>query len=697
MEPFTVTCATCESRLRVRNPGLVGQLVNCPKCSSMILIERPAVGGQGAAPGPKIEVGAGPGVAFDSMAVTKEALADHVSGLSLPETPTTADDYRLAEADDASAPLAPPKIDMASRYLDNWQADTPHVPSAQWTSESSHRTRQYLLIAFMGLTGIAVAGILFVLFLRWQTDSDQASAVALQEPKTQALATTNTTLEPVVETQPVDAPESPEEGAENTAENSTAEHNAEIAAQNNSEPGVVQAPDATQPPTVTAIANTEPSPSVAPNPPATASDSLLSPAADALPPDTAQSDTAQPDAAPSLPKRLAAFAPMLNFEIQPQFPDAIEVLSEPPVTAEDLGLATTVGLPEIPAVDLNAQYQLPISALVMAPLPLPQFVSLWSNLSGIPTAVDLDALAAAGFDPRQPLGINLVQSTTVGDLASSLGQAIGLEAAPHENRFLRLTVSAAAIDAKLPNALPVADLVTDQAAQQWLIEALTQLEPSAAGQWAFADGQLARPRTVDGQLLDPLKWFAVVRLLEGWRIAAGQSPTQTQYTPQQLSAKFTTPAEVPGLEHVLKEVSPQSRPVSTVLPRVCREANVHAWIDWPQVGAVGLGPQSTAVFVTAGRPLRNVLADYASEFSLVVAVLDEQSLWFTSNQAYRRTPRLFVIPAEGRSAEEWKSLLRQLTPTADGGNGVGSVVAVSTPDGQFILVRCCYPVVELRR
>lgn len=683
MEPFTVTCATCESRLRVRNPGLVGQLVNCPKCSSMILIERPTAGGPGVAPGPKIEVAAGPGVAVDSMAVTKEALTDHVSGLSLPETPTMADDYRLAEVDNASPPTAPPKIDVASMYLDNWQADTPHVPSADWTSATSHRTQQYLLIAFLGLTGIAIAGVLFVLFLRWQADSDQASAVALQASETQASATTEETLEPVAETQTGETPLSAEGNAENTVENNT-----EIRTQNSTESDVVQTPDAPQPPTAPAIANTEPP---------TATDNLLSPTADASPPDAVPADSAQPEAAPSLPKRLAAFAPMLNFEIQPQFPDAIEVLSEPPVTAEDLGLATTVGLAEIPAVDLNAQYQLPISALVMAPLPLPQFVSVWSNLSGIPTSVDLDALAAAGFDHRQPLGINLAQSTTVGDLAANLGQAIGLEARPQENRYLRLTVPAEAIDAKLPNALPVAELVADQAAQQWLSEALTQLEPSAAGQWAIADGQLARPLAVDGQPLDPQKWFAVVRLLEGWRIAAGQSPTQTQYTPQQLSAKFTTPAEVPGLEQVLKQVSPQSRPVSTILPRICREANVHAWIDWPQVGAVGLGPQSTAVFVTAGRPLRNVLADYASEFSLVVAVLDEQSLWFTSNQAYRAAPRLFVIPSEGRSAEEWKSLLRQLTPTADGGNGVGSVVAVSTPDSQFILVRCCYPVVELRR
>ena len=36
---FIVVCTSCESVLEVRNPGLVGQIVACPKCGSMVLIE----------------------------------------------------------------------------------------------------------------------------------------------------------------------------------------------------------------------------------------------------------------------------------------------------------------------------------------------------------------------------------------------------------------------------------------------------------------------------------------------------------------------------------------------------------------------------------------------------------------------------------------------------------------------------------
>ncbi len=41
MESFTVQCTSCQSRIRVRNPNMIGQIANCPKCGSMILIAAP--------------------------------------------------------------------------------------------------------------------------------------------------------------------------------------------------------------------------------------------------------------------------------------------------------------------------------------------------------------------------------------------------------------------------------------------------------------------------------------------------------------------------------------------------------------------------------------------------------------------------------------------------------------------------------
>ncbi|MCG8587089.1 MAG: hypothetical protein MI757_20475, partial [Pirellulales bacterium] len=41
MEPLSITCDTCRSRLKVRDPAAIGQILSCPKCQSMVLVEAP--------------------------------------------------------------------------------------------------------------------------------------------------------------------------------------------------------------------------------------------------------------------------------------------------------------------------------------------------------------------------------------------------------------------------------------------------------------------------------------------------------------------------------------------------------------------------------------------------------------------------------------------------------------------------------
>ena len=62
MESFTIQCTSCESRIRVRNPNMIGQIANCPKCGSMILIAAPQ------------QITVDSGNPTDSVAVTREAL-----------------------------------------------------------------------------------------------------------------------------------------------------------------------------------------------------------------------------------------------------------------------------------------------------------------------------------------------------------------------------------------------------------------------------------------------------------------------------------------------------------------------------------------------------------------------------------------------------------------------------------------------
>lgn len=639
----------------------------------------------------------------DSAAVTKEGLEPNVGGglmdslnfpshgmgsspLNAPSNalPNTDDEYRLADLEQETGSLAPPPVQRSEPLAQSWQPQSePHIPSAQWTSASSNRTRQYLLIGFLGLSGIALAALLFVGFLRWYAADVSDQSLAIAPP-------------PVLEHESNLGPL-----GQGSLENSIAD----------SQPSNIEGPD--EPVKIPSDLDT-PNLTTDANPttdsPASAQDAgaSLGPTATSIPTAETPSEATSVSDAPSnnsatnttvdtnlqLPKQLAPFAQVLSFEIQPQLPDAIEILSAAPVTAEDLGLTSSAGLPEIPAVDLTKQAQIPISALVVPALPISQFVSLWSNLTGIPTVADLDSLDAAAIDRNQKLELELVQSATVGSILPLLGQSLGLQAVPQEDRFLRLRASTDLIEQTLPSTISLTGLLDDEAGELWLTQTLGELLPDQSVSWTIVDHNLQRPVLTDGTPIDPLVWFSAVRLIEGWRMATGQPSTLSGYTATQLSCAFRDSAEVKGLEKVLTHIAPQSQPVSQVLPRICQEAGLHAWIDWANLGTVGLGPQTTAVFITSARPLRRVLADYASEFSFVVAVADANSLIITTNQAYRSTPQLYVIPNEGRTVDEWKSLLRSYTPAASGGAGVGSLVVVATPDGKYMLVRCCRPVVS---
>ena len=41
MDLFTIICTTCKSRLKVRDPAAVGQILACPKCGGMVMVKPP--------------------------------------------------------------------------------------------------------------------------------------------------------------------------------------------------------------------------------------------------------------------------------------------------------------------------------------------------------------------------------------------------------------------------------------------------------------------------------------------------------------------------------------------------------------------------------------------------------------------------------------------------------------------------------
>src|SRR6187401_1885935 len=41
MDLFSITCTTCKSRLKVREESAIGQILACPKCGGMVMVNPP--------------------------------------------------------------------------------------------------------------------------------------------------------------------------------------------------------------------------------------------------------------------------------------------------------------------------------------------------------------------------------------------------------------------------------------------------------------------------------------------------------------------------------------------------------------------------------------------------------------------------------------------------------------------------------
>ncbi len=137
-QPFSVQCLTCGSRLRVTDPAVVGTIAACPKCNSMVQIEREPSEPEAPSAPQQVAVGSS---GVDSQAITQASLSAEASV----EASTVSDAHGFS-----GEPTTTPND---------------RVPP-DWESERTRRARQIALVAVVSATGLMVAILVFVWFVR---------------------------------------------------------------------------------------------------------------------------------------------------------------------------------------------------------------------------------------------------------------------------------------------------------------------------------------------------------------------------------------------------------------------------------------------------------------------------------------------------------------------------------------------------
>lgn len=631
----------------------------------------------------------------DSMAMTKEGLEQDLGQLpsgedSQNEAPFESsveealsggggfesDDFQLAPMEDAPAAPMP----------DSWQPEEALLPSDEWSSESSAKSKQYLLVGFLGVGGVALAIIAFIAFLSWYggnadpQDPNKDLAQGLDQPQqgaepveSEPPANSDPENEPTgqepASTDPGNTPTpNPDETSNTTGTEGDPDRDVE-------KPVKPQDPGAEpKEPDPSAVASGDPKFNV--NSPFETEDDIQ----------------AQEDEKDRIRGQLSARMQQIADSIlgaddwTPALPRDVKI-GPAPVTAEDLQLGATFGRDPLPPVDWGQRQKQLVSGVIFgAQQPLSTVLNTWTRLSGMPSRVDLNSLAAANLDVRAKLDLGKFQNSSVANISNALAQKANV-AWQTKNDHLLLSAPEAALKSQLPDSMDLTDLAENPEQIQQVLQSLGRLFPGTAKGWS-AEGTTLK---YDSAIIDLVTWFRAIRLIENLRVASGKAPGLTNFRPENLTVPFVQSDKLVFLDEKTKLLSVQEEPVEQAISKLCAQLGVEVWFDWQALAKAGIGPETTALVTTYDRTPRNILKDFSTTLLLEFAVIDQKTIWVTSRQGYRELAQVFVIQSAGRTPEQWELLLEDQMPLV---NGVGQPAVLSSFDGQHIITRCCYPKVQ---
>ncbi len=635
MESFATTCLTCGRRLRIRSPELLGQIVACPKCSGMVQIPQtpPSPADDPAGEAPQIAVG--PAGAVDSQAITQDSMGGEQLDASRLADPQQAGDSGVFN--ETALPAA----------TDQAFAATAAAPAAGWQSDRTRRVRQIGMIATLAITGIVAATTAFIFFVqRWQ----QEQATNAPNPSVAAAETNPAGEAAPAAPDPATAPE--DAAAPDTTAASEGAATPEAAGEA-TPPAAPEADPTTTPPADPASAAKPPEvrePAVPVNAPAPAASETATAsmaAANDLMPETilgglAEDPAAEQKPAPELPAGLRKYTSLLA--VGGEGNDEEARLESPPTVAEvqidqPAAEAETASGPAAP-VRLERWLGFEV-ALEAKAAPLSQWARVLSQVSGVPIAVDIASLDAAGIAPTAaatpPAGWQSTEAVLAG-IAASVGCQIR-----KTDSLVIVEAPTPAITAGLETALRADDLLgetSDIMARETLAALVKQV--TQADEVAIApSGEVS----VQGGAGD--QWITALTL-EGLRKARQQPPRlAADRTARWLAfndgfdwPRVTAQESLPPLDH--------PRPVIALVGQLA-EANaasvVFAWSDlWQQ----GLTPQSRAMPWTHRVPGDDVLQQILRPYELQVRAMSEDLWWVGSQALYDRDRAvgLLQLPAE---------------------------------------------------
>ena len=281
---------------------------------------------------------------------------------------------------------------------------------------------------------------------------------------------------------------------------------------------------------------------------------------------------------------------------------------------------------QLTKAQVEQRLKMPLARFELNGVALKRAVEVLSAMSGVPVALDAEALEEFGVSPGEAVNLD-APGTTLGGVLGELAQTQKLVVVC-EDGFAMIT-SPAGHRAKLGEwEHSVADL-TGAMDVQGLVERFvvpeSWLKQGGPGSLKFDAGVLRAKQT-------EAVWQRTVFFLEKLR-AARNRPLQTKIDPEQLTLRSRAQR---GRGLLLRTVTANFRdgaPLTEIVAYLEDAAQAHVLIDWPALTAAGFDLKTKAVLAVEKQSLARALNEMLLPLRLTFRVLDAETLEITTPKA----------------------------------------------------------------
>ena len=609
MQSFSIACTTCQVQLRVRSSAAIGQILTCPKCGSMVLVEAPdepatdsvaalESNSESASATPAI---AGPLSASTDSQMDPSELADTVEDLSLYGTPPDDADDSESNETQPIAPGPPPTV------------AGPLLPNDDWTSAQSRKWRNPAIVVGAGVSGVVLALCLFGLVSgslsgtpRTPDNSQSEESLpaedleSTKQPPDKPILTTNRDTEialpemPAADLGQAESETPVDETPADQAEVDPTESNDETSQSNELATESTTSSDATVPPGFTAQA------------------------------------VSSADAAAALDSALQELESAVSDTPPPPMPDAesteLETAADA-VTGESPD-ATRLPRPAPREIDLAERLDDPIQAIAFDGTPLSDFVQFITEYSTIPITLHPESLIWLKITPQSEVSVNESDSTVAEVLTTAL-KPLGLGFEVVDDQLVIGRPPSVTDGSLRPAPFDVADLTSDQHTGAMLATMISALVAPSSWEVNHGPGKIEVEESTLVVHQKDAQLFEVLFFLEKLRVARGSSP-RSRFDARlfQLPTRTVRAAEKLDQPISLNYIRPTS--FAAILDRLSESSGVDLLIDWQSLGEIGWTPDSEVQFQASGQPLREALTVLLEPMELSYRVVDDTVIQITT-------------------------------------------------------------------